>query len=483
MKFANIVLFAKHFMQNTIKLKSFYGVGIIFLLLTAYAAVSGIKNYTTQNEIRQTYQSKARQSWEANPDKHPHRMAHFGTFAFRKGHPLSVFDYGLENYTGNAMFLEAHRQNSVNFSEASFSTGVLRFGQLSMATLVQLVLPLILIFIGFSSIASDRENGTLKIIVAQGARSLEIILGKSLGLFSVSLLFFVPMALVVLCSLLIYDNALNTNDIWFRYWVLLIFYLLFLGIVSITITVVSSVSRTAKNALLKLLGIWLVLFILIPRTAQSIGEYYYPTPTKLVFQNAIEKDVIKIGDSHNPDDPYYKKLKDSVLKANNVTKVTELPFNYGGLVMSKGEKISTILYRKHHKDLLKTYEKQNNISKLIAFINPYLALKQLSMTISGTDFSSYVSFQNQAEEYRYTLAQTMNELQINYISPTKVSGSEGKKHVVDDEHWEAFSDFNHEPISFKKSMTEALTPMLSLLLWSILMIVFVKITIKKMKIV
>ena len=34
--------------------------------------------------------------------------------------PLAIFDQGIENYTGSTQFLEAHRQNSVNFSEATF---------------------------------------------------------------------------------------------------------------------------------------------------------------------------------------------------------------------------------------------------------------------------------------------------------------------------------------------------------------------------
>jgi ABC-2 type transport system permease protein len=75
-------------------------------------------------------------------------MAHFGTFAFRLKHPLSIFDFGLESYMGNAVFLEAHKQNTVNFSEAGFSTGLLRFGELSMAIILQLILPLVIFFIG-----------------------------------------------------------------------------------------------------------------------------------------------------------------------------------------------------------------------------------------------------------------------------------------------------------------------------------------------
>ena len=154
----------------------------LFLFLTAYSAVSNISNYTAQNSLREAHQIKARASWEANPDKHPHRMAHFGTFAFRISPPLAIFDNGIENYTGNTVFLEAHRQNSVNFSEATFSTGALRFGELGLA-FTQIILPLILFFIGFSTVAQDRENGTLKVLLAQGAQWKEILFGKTLGLF------------------------------------------------------------------------------------------------------------------------------------------------------------------------------------------------------------------------------------------------------------------------------------------------------------
>lgn len=478
---SNTKLLAKHFIQNTIQSKSFYLVYVIFLLLTAFAAVSGIQNHIDQNHIRATYQDKARQSWEANPDKHPHRMVHFGTFAFRKSSPLSLFDYGLENYTGNAVFLEGHRQNSVNFSEASFSTGTIRFGQLSMAMLLQLVLPLILIFIGFSSVVTDRQNGTLKILISQGAGWFEIILGKSLGLFVISLLFIIPIVLTVVFALINYNHDLMDSYVWLRLLILVFTYMLFMLTICIIIIIGSTRSTTPKNTLLKLLGIWLLLFVLLPKSVQSMGEYWFPTPTKLAFESAIEKDVIKTGDSHNPDDPFYKKLRDSVLSANNVKKVTDLPFNYGGLVMSYGEKISTKFYKKHQKSLFKIYENQNNTSKLVSFFNPYMAIKQLSMIASGTDFLSYVDFQNQAEEYRYELAQRMNELQINYISPNKVSGSEGKKHVVGHEHWEEFPDFEHEPTPIRKAIYEMSPSLASLCLWLFFMVFMIRQTAKKAK--
>ena len=468
MQWTNIRLFAIHFWRNATAPKSFYLLLLIFILLTAYSAVSGIKNHIIQNDIREEHQVKARQSWEANPDKHPHRMAHFGTFAFRTQATLGIFDSGLESFTGSTVFLEAHRQNSVNFSEATFSTGMLRFGELSLALLLQLVLPLILFFIGFSSIAGDKQNGTLKILLSQGATWKEILFGKSIGLFVISLLFFIPILLVVIISILIFENPVANDFRWFRLFIIGMSYLVFLFIICAITVMVSASSHTPKNALLRLLGIWLLLVILIPKSAQAMGNYWFPTPSKLAFQSAIEEEeVIQKGDSHNPNDPHYNHLRDSVLATHKVDKVTDLPFNYSGFVMREGEKISASLYRKHQAALINIYKNQNEVTLFSSFINPFTSIKIISMTMSGTDFSSYIDFQDKADEYRYRLAQNMNELQMEFISPKKESGSEGKTHVVGHQHWEGFQDFKHEPIAFSRSMKEAFPALISILFWAI----------------
>ncbi len=464
MKKANIILFIRYFIKNVFKTKVIYIMFAIFILLTAYAGVSGIHNYSEQNVIRQEHQQKARQSWEANPDKHPHRMAHFGSFAFRMKQPLSMFDYGIESFTGNAVFLEAHRQNSVNFSDAGFSTGTIRFGELSMAMLLQLVLPLILFFLGFSAIVSERENSTLKILLSQGAQWKEILVGKSLGLFLLALLFFTPIILIIFFFLVFSELPDNSTQTWQRFLLLSFGYILFLLVICFMTMIVSTMARSSKNALLTLLGIWLFMVVLVPKTSQAIGSAIYPTPSKLSFQSAVEKDVIKKGDSHNPNDPYFNKLKDSVLAVHGASSVTELPFNYGGFVMREGEKTSAHLYKKHHDSLILIYEKQNNFNQFIAILNPFVAIKSISMAFTGTDFKGYVDFQEQAEVYRYQLAQEMNELQMEYIS-SKVSSSEGKKNVVRHEHWEEFPDFQHQMQPLKSSLKEASLGIFSLLGW------------------
>ena len=457
-----LLLIARQFWTDVFKTRAIYlllGTLAVLLFLSAY----GGYRYLQQNRYRIAHQEMARKSWEANPDKHPHRMAHFGTFAFRPKHPLSAFDFGTESYTGNAVFLEAHRQNTVNFSEASFSTGLLRFGELSMAMVLQVLLPLVLFFVGYRSIVEERQNGTLKVLFAQGVRWKEILVGKSLGLTAVGLLLCLPYLVTILVILVATESA--SSDLLERWTLLVLAYLLFTFVLCLITVGISANSHRPQSALVKLLGLWLLLVVLLPRTALAIGAYWHKSPNKLAFKTGIEAEVIQLGDSHDPDDPHYRSLKDSVLKAHQVESVQELPFNYGGFQMREGEKISAEIYQKHEGQLLNQYRKQNQWSEVLGLLDPYLALKNLSMALSGTDFESYVTFQKQAEDYRYGLAQHMNELQMTHISPTKVSGSEGKAHVVPQAEWQAFPDFNFQPPSLAHLLGQQLLSIASLLLW------------------
>lgn len=471
MKKQIVILIAKQFFKKTFSNKGLLILFGVFLAVLSYVTINSWNAFEKHHHIIAHHQEKSRQSWEDNPDKHPHRMAHFGSFTFRLQHPLSIFDSGIESYTGNSIFLEAHKQHTANFSEASLSTGLVRFGDLNSAMLLQLILPLIIFFIGYSSITFEKENGTLKIINIQGAKIKEILLGKSLGLFFVSALFFLP-ALLALWPISFLENFTVNSSIVIRSLLITISYVLFYMILCCITVIVSGKSKNSNKALLGLLGVWLLFFIIIPKTAQVVGNSMYPNLSKIEFKAAVEAEVSKKGDSHNPDDPYFNSVRDSILKANKVTDVKDLPFNYSGFLMSKGEKQSAIIYNNEHQKLIDTYRKQNSITNSLVLVNPYLAIKNLSMSLSGTDFDTYANFLSQTENYRYKQSQYMNDLQMKFIS-NKAKSSEGKVHVVNKENWKALPTFNYEFISVNKTIISQLLALVTLFVWLLLTLVFI----------
>ncbi len=468
MRAALVILIGKQFFKKTFFNKGLFVLLTLFLVVLTYVTINGWRTFEAHHHVVEHHQGKERQSWENNPDKHPHRMAHFGSFVFRLQHPLSIFDSGIESYTGNAIFLEAHKQHTANFSQASLSTGLMRFGDLSIALLLQLILPLIIFFIGYASMTFEKENGTLKVIYMQGISIKEVLLGKVLGLFLIATLFFVP-ALIALWSISLIDMYAVNSKIAIRTFLIAINYVVFFLILCCITVIVSGKSTNSNKALLTLLGSWLLFFIIIPKTAQVLGNAVYPNVSIIEFKAAIENDILKQGDSHDPNDPRFNKLRDSVLNANNVSDTKDLPFNYGGFLMSKGEAQTAKTYSDHHKKLIKTYKKQNSITNGLVLINPYLAIKNLSISLSGTDFNTYENFLIQTEKYRYMQSQYMNDLQMKFIS-NKAKSSGGKVHVVKKDYWKAIPKFSYEFVSLSKTLRNQILALLSLNIWLVVML-------------
>ncbi|MGS2762633.1 ABC transporter permease [Sinomicrobium sp. M5D2P9] len=461
-------LIARLFWKITFKNKAVFILTLIIGVLLAYAVFSGWENFKTQKEIRTKYQEEARQDWLDNPDKHPHRMAHYGHFAFRPKTPLSVFDFGMESFLGSSIFLEAHVQNPTNFSEAEFSTGMLRFGEISIAMILQILLPLLIFFLGFRSIAAERENGTLKILMSQGLSRKQLLLGKSLGMILVMSTLYFPIIIITVFLWALLQEMNISQDETYRLLLIIAVYFIYLCIFCFIAVIISAWSKTSKTALTSSIGAWLLLTILLPRAGQSLGSYLHRPPSKAEFQTQIENDVVKTGDSHNPDDPHYQALKDSVLAAYNVESVTQLPFNYSGLVMKEGEKITAEIHNEHLRKLRDIYARQNSFSRYLAFLDPYMGIKNLSMALAGTDYNSFIDFQDQAEEYRYHLAQSLNDLQIKFVS-NRAKSSADPDYALDKEHWAEMEDFEYRPLRIGSAFRSELISFLSLSFWVLLL--------------
>lgn len=398
------------------------------LLLSAYIGWEGVRHH---NEEQEHYQSEVVQQWETQPDRHPHRVSHYGYLVFRDKYPLSAFDFGVDTYVGNSVFLEAHRQNTMNMSDASFSNGILRFGELSMALIFQIIVPLFIVFIGFGSISSLKQNGVLKLILIQNTTYWQVIMGKTLGIFGVTMAYFIP----VLCLGLLFCGFMPHMDSWgvfVRALFLVLIYVLYYFIISLAVVLVSALSKTPKATLLTLLMLWFMMIFVLPKASQTLGSGVYEAPNKNEFDLAIHHQIKEEGDSHNPDDPHFKELKEKILQKYKVKSIEELPINYGGLIFAEGEKITTRIFNEKYEELIKTYQNQNKFSEYLGFINPYLAVRNMSMGFSGSSFADAVSFQRQTEQYRYDRTQYLNELQQNKIKYYKESQKERTQKIDND---------------------------------------------------
>lgn len=459
-----ILLIARQTWKTILQNKASFWLTVLLGITLCVATWIGWQHYQTQQQQRLQYSKAVREKWVSKPDKHPHRMAHYGYLVFRDKHPLSFFDFGIESFSGVSVFLEAHKQNTVNFSEAGFSNGTLRFGEMSVAMVLQLLVPLLIFFLGYNAIAGERESGTLKILLCQGVSWRQLMIGKTLGIIAVSFTLFLPVIVLTIVLWVVLSQGQIAADAALRLLLLLIAYAVYFAICAGITVLVSAVSRSSKGALTILLGSWIFFLVILPRLTQAAGANIYPAPSKIEFAAAIEEDLHKQGDSHNPDDPHYAGMKAAVLQKYQVKDVKDLPFNYGGYVMAEGEKISAGIYADHLRRLTKIYRQQNSFTVAAGYINPYLSIRNLSMALTAADFATYASFQEQAEAYRYQLAQRMNRLQMEYIGNEKPALTD-KPAVISHDHWAEMPDFKYRFKAAGAVLQDQVSTIMALVCW------------------
>lgn len=432
----------------------------VLLIVSLLAVFTGWQYVHNFNRQQQAAHQDVHDQWLSQPNRHPHRVAHYGYLVFREKSPLSFFDFGLDSYVGNAVFLEAHRQNTVNMSEAGFSNGMLRFGELSMAMVMQLLVPLFIIFIGFQTVAGLKQNGVLKILLCQRASYLDVLLGKTAGLTAATWVLFLPVLLLSLgLGTAIISGGFNA-DAALRIGLIVILYALYFLVITVLVVAVSAVSKSGKNALMMLVLLWMLFFIVLPKSAQTLGSSLYKAPDKIAFEQAILADVSEEGDSHNPDDPHFASLKAATLKKYGVDSVSQLPVNYGALVMQEGENITSGIFNQHFDRLIKIYKAQNAVSSLLSFADPYLSIRNLSMNLSGTDFDTFTEFQKQTEKYRFEKTRKLNEIHL-----TQIKFKDDNKQKVSAKNWQQQPDFAFRPVPVAANLAAGAFSLAALLVW------------------
>lgn len=437
---------------------------LLVALLSLAAALTSSTYQSDQANLRVRLQQTANKEFDAQPDRHPHRVVHAGHFAVRPASGLAAMDPGVEAFTGNMIFLEGHRQNSANFGDARQSSLLVRFGQLAPAMVLQVVAPLLLIFVGAGVIAGERERGTLRQALLTGASARSILAGKALALGGAALVIAIPAALLL--AWLSVSGPARTSAVILSAGG----YAVYLCIWVLLIVAVSALAGRSRSALIALVAIWAFAVLLVPRLAPEAATALHPLPTRIETDIAIQRDLRAMGDSHNPDDPYFAAFKRKTLAKYGVTKVEDLPVNYRGLLGAEGEKLTSSLFNRYADRAFDAMQAQSQTMDALAALSPTIAIRRLSMTAAETDLLTYRRFLEEAEAYRYDLIQRLNMLQATSVTAADdaAKGSDDAAEArsrISADHWKKMPEFRPSRPDATSVLSRAVPALALLIAW------------------
>lgn len=452
----------------------FLGTSIAFMSILLLSVFLG--NYQTQQQ-EQTHQNAkdhVRQQWVSIDEMNPHSAAHYGTYIFKPSNLLSSLDEGVNNITGNVLRVEGHIQNEIIHSEASQMQAVSRFGKLKPSLLLQYIVPLLLIFIAFNSVSSEKQSGRLKLLVLQGAKPLQIILSKALSvwLYGVLLLTFILLVYGILNYHSLTAETLTRTILFF------LSYCFYFFIISGLTVFFSARWQDATLALTSMLGVWIIWTIFLPNILMSSAEKWHSLPSRSEFQSAMKEDRSKGLDGHNPADKRGIALKEKVLKEYGVDSLSQLPINFDGMRMQADEEYGNSVWDKHFGNNRDVLQKQKQSFQLGGIVNPFISLQNTSMGFMASDNLHHQEFLLQVENYRRAFIKMLNNKQTFGGSKT---GNWGWKE--DNAFFKSVPDFDYKPTQISAVISNYILDVVLLILWSIIIMVLIIFGTKKTQIV
>lgn len=431
---------------------------LVLWLLISSAFAMGVGHYSElTREARQAGQDE-RSRWLDQGDKYPHAAAHYGVFAFKSPRPLSMFDSGIEPYLGSSIWLEAHKQNEMLYRPAEDATALQRFGDLTMARLSQELLPLLILVIGYSAFAGEREAGTLKQLLSLGTTRRDLLFGKAAGLGSCVLILCLPMLVLVPAWCAMVSDSSTRADELIRAALLVLAYGAYLGGFLFLTLAVSAWCKSSRSALVLLLAFWGVSILVAPRTLSDGARVIYPIGATIDARNALEIALRETGTRLE------ERRKAELLTTHHVAKLEDLPFDYWGIALQDDEEAKYRIFETHYAQLFDTLTHETDLYQLATLFIPISGLQIVSMALAGSDIGQHRDFILQAEANRRIIHTLIND----YILKNSARNNDGEwKVAAGRELWETIPAFQYRRPSWQQVLPQCSVGFALLAIWLI----------------
>lgn len=276
--------------------------------------------------------------------------------------------------------------------------------QLDWLQVIAVLLSLLAIFVSYDAVSGEREEGTLRLILAQPVRRSAFLIGSSLGLLGVLLL---PLLMGMAVSLLVLE-LLPGYELGAPQLVgvgaVALLGVLYLTLFIVLSVLVSSLCRHSATALIWLVLFWVIFVVLLPSNGSVLASLVAPPPQ---YRDEAEK-VVQIERNYQvPLGDYYGRIKQIVDAGSDEQRIQESLDRLRDSIVD--EQIQRLAEKERlilsvHEEFARRRLRQRMLARATTTLSPAVLLKSAVERLLTTGESDYRFFLSQAESYQRTLA-------------------------------------------------------------------------------
>ncbi len=449
------------------------------LAVLCVAPVAAWRQWTADTVLRTRAAAIQREAWLDKGRMHPHMAAHYGTFVFKPMQPLAALDPGVDPQIGGFVFLEAHRQNHFAGRAAHSVAADSALGTPTVARLLQLVVPLLVLLLVFPAFSREREQQTLGLTLSSGIRARDLAVGKLLGSVMPVAGVLLPAAVVSVLAMVASAGTHVLVGTTPRLVAWLTLYLAYYGVLMVLGLAVSAAARSSREALACLVALWFANSVMAPTVAIDLAARLRPLPTVAEFEASLEQDLARML-------PFEARVADAtsrLVREHGVASPGELPVDPRGVALAEGESESTEIYRRHIAALFDIYLAQERLYELWGAIAPGVAVERLSMALAGTDIAHHRRFAEAADVYREGLVQRLNQaIAVNEeIASQPGDTTLYSRYLAGRELWEQVPPFTYEAPPLSWALGQTFPSLLTGILWGVAALAGLSVSVRRLR--
>ena len=313
---------------------------------------------------------------------------------FRKPQALSTLVQGRDRELGSRIeisYLDLPIQTAGYMGEfaSQHHRYVSGFTSVDFAFVVRVVLSLMVIFLGYNSIAEEKTQGTLRLVLANPLSRGRLLLGKFLGGIFVVLGSLTIATLVAMLVMALHPAVSLDRELALRILGMWGVSALYLGAFFTLSLMVSTVVSRPSVALLVLLQIWIVVIVIYPNVSVVLSQHVMKLPTQE-----------ELADRRRALFEPYQQQYDETVKAFH--KMVESGEHHDMELITKNFDVSAHrakLYHRVDSEYTQQLTRQMHLAQNIGLLSPSVLYDAAVQRLAGTDIREFDSFMEGVERH------------------------------------------------------------------------------------
>lgn len=342
---------------------------------------------------------------------------------------MALFSRGLERKMPDSVQIELSHVPVLQSDAKRENPYLAVFPSLDISKIMEVMISLLALLMAYDVISGEREQETLKLILANGIPRSQVYLGKYLaGMMTLAISMLITFCVIMIVLLLNPKIAIAASD-WLRIGLMFLAYLLFISSMYNVGMFFSCLIRKSSVSLMFSVLCWVILLFVVPVFSQYLASFLVPVGSR----EEIDANVRALEAERDEG----QKSLSGVLKTGNLWGG---PDSFGGFCYDLCEPGPTKYLNEcfiHNEPRLlkyandiweiksnynKTLSKQRKLAESIAKLSPACLLETLTNTWANTDYGSCARYINAVKDYRgrvvdYIKMRTDNFHRISYFTP------------------------------------------------------------------